>query len=287
MMKLAVSTYSLSRWQPGKKISLERKIDRIAEFGVRGVEFADAEIKTVRRAEALRNHARKRGLDVVGYCVGAELLAPQAKQRAAVKQLKHEVDIAAALGCRGMRHDVTRGFDAYKRYPGPKTFAAALRHIVPAIREVADYAAQRNVTTTLENHGFYMQASKRVVQLIETVNHPHFALTMDMGNFLCVNENPVDAVRRAAKHAVLIHTKDFHVRPKKDMPLPGWFATPTQIALRGAIVGHGAIDIAAQLRAVKRTGYRGYLSLEFEGIEEPTFAIEQGLNFLRRKLKKL
>ncbi len=285
-MKLAVSTYSLSRWQPGKRVTLERKIDRIAEYGVHGVEFADSGIDTARRAVALLNHANKRGLDVVGYCVGAELLLPAAKQRDAIKQLKHEVDIAEALGCRNMRHDVTRGFDAWKRCRGPKTFAAALRHVVPAIREVADYAADKNITTSLENHGFYMQASKRVAQLIEKVDRPNFRLTIDMGNFLCVNDDPVAAVRRCAKYAVLAHVKDFHVRSRASMPPTGWFATPTSIALRGAIVGHGAIDIPAQLRLLKRAGYRGFLSLEFEGMEEPAFAIEQGLNYLRRELKK-
>jgi sugar phosphate isomerase/epimerase len=286
-MKLAVSTYSLARWQPTRRVSLKRQIDRIAQFGVQGIEFAGSPIPTKQNARAMRQHCERVGLEVAGFCVGAELLAPKAQQRLAVAQLKRDVDIAEALGCQSMRHDVTRGFEAYKRYRGPKTFSRALKIISPAIREVADYAADRGITTTLENHGFYMQASKRVVKLIETVNHDNFALTMDMGNFLCVNENPVEAARRAVKKAVMVHTKDFHVRSKMNMPPTGWFATPTPIALRGAIVGHGAIDIPAQLRILQRANYRGFLSLEFEGIEEPAFAIEQGLNYLRQQLKAI
>lgn len=286
-MKLAVSTYSLHRWQAGKSISLKSKIDRIADFGVTGIEFAAVPIASKRIAMTLRKQCDRRNLEPAGFCVGAELLAPAAKQRQAIAQLKHDVDIAAALGCKTMRHDVTQGFDAYKQYKGPKTFSAALKIVVPAIREVADYASKQGITTSLENHGFYMQASKRVVKLIETVDHDNFALTMDMGNFLCVNENPVDAVRHAVKRAVMVHAKDFHVRSKKKMPPQGWFATPTPIALRGAIVGHGVIDIPAQLRLLDRAGYRGFLSLEFEGIEEPAFAIEQGLAYLKSELKKI
>lgn len=132
-----------------------------------------------------------------------------------------------------------------------------------------------------------MQASKRVERLIRTVNHPSFGLTMDMGNFLCVNEEPVQEVRRLVSYAVHVHVKDFHVKPKKQAPASGWFATPTAIALRGAIVGYGEIDVPAQLRILARAGYQGYLSLEFEGIEEPIEAVEMVLVFLRQHLAAL
>ena len=60
-----------------------------------------------------------------------------------------------------------------------------------------------------------MQESRRVEKLIQTVKHPNFGLTIDMGNFLCVNEDPISAVKRVAKYAQMAHVKDFHVRPKK------------------------------------------------------------------------
>jgi len=102
-----------------------------------------------------------------------------------------------------------------------------------------------------------------------------------MGNFLCVNENPVPAVKRLAKYAVMAHVKDFHIRPKESVPPSGWFKTPTPIALRGAIVGHGVIDVPAQIQHLRRAGYDGFLSLEFEGMEEPLNAVRLGLEYLR------
>jgi len=71
------------------------------------------------------------------------------------------------------------------------------------------------------------------------------------------------------------------------MPSVGWFATPTPIALRGAIAGHGVLDLPAQLKLLKKAGYDGYLSLEFEGMEEPTKAIRLGLDYLRGVLNSL
>ena len=202
---------------------------------------------------------------------------PARKQRQLVERLKRDIDVGAVLGVRTMRHDVTRG-------EGAPVFAEAVRAVAPAIREVADYAAEKGIKTSLENHGFYMQASKRVEQLIKTVAHRNFGLTIDLGNFLCVNENPTDATRRLAKYVVMAHAKDFHVKLKKQMPPAGWFATPTPIALRGAIAGHGAMDLPAQLKLLKQAKYDGYLSLEFEGLEEPTMAVTLGLDHLRKIL---
>ncbi|MEO7158349.1 MAG: sugar phosphate isomerase/epimerase, partial [Vicinamibacterales bacterium] len=140
---------------------------------------------------------------------------------------------------------------------------------------------------SLENHGFYMQASQRVEQLIKSVAHKNYGLTIDLGNFLCVNENPTDATRRLAKYVIMAHAKDFHMKPKTQMPPTGWFATPTDIALRGAIAGHGVLELPAALKLLKRAGYDGYLSLEFEGMEEPAKGITLGLEYLKCCLANL
>jgi sugar phosphate isomerase/epimerase len=276
-MKLAVSTYSLLRWRQEKGKTFEQSLDWIKQAGVDAVEITPIgdEGKDVRtRAERLRKYCDNRRLKIVSYCVTANLLTPPKEQRETVDRLKRNVDAAVELGAPSMRHDVTGG-------KGATSFAATLKSVVPAIREVADYAASKGIKTSLENHGFYLQASKRVEKLIRAVDRRNFGLTIDLGNFLCVNENPTDATRRLAKYVIMAHAKDFHVRPKAQMPPTGWFATPTKIALRGAIAGHGVLDLPAQLKLLKRAGYNGYLALEFEGMEEPARAITLGLDYLR------
>ncbi|HEX8523620.1 MAG TPA: sugar phosphate isomerase/epimerase family protein [Tepidisphaeraceae bacterium] len=290
-MKLAVSTYSLSRWRSENKKSLEDSLKWIKSAGVDAVEFAGLDVpdeQAVARSAKLKKFCDKIGLIPVSYCVGAELLVPPAQQKKEIDRLKMHVDAACQLGVPSMRHDVTRGFGEHaKPLKIPSTFASALKHIVPAIRQVTDYAQSQGIKTSLENHGFYMQAADRVEKLIQRVNHPNFRLTIDLGNFLCVADDPVAAVKRLAPYVIMAHAKDFHVRAKKMMPASGWFATPTELALRGAICGHGVIDVPMQLKLLNRAGYDGYLSLEFEGMEEPTQAVRLGLEYLREKMKAL
>jgi sugar phosphate isomerase/epimerase len=291
-MKLCVSTYSLARWRNENNKTLEDSIDWIADAGVPAIEFSGLDAKAaenpLKRARELRKRCERRGLHLAGYSVGANLLCNPTEQRKMIERVKLDVDTAAELGAKNMRHDVAYGFnDANKDLKGPKTFAHALKVVVPAIREITEHGAKRGVKTSLENHGFFMQASDRVERLIKAVGHKNYGLTLDMGNFLCVNEDPVKAVARVAKYAIMVHTKDFHVKSKATRPPTGWFDTPTEIALRGAIVGHGVIDVPQQLALVKKAGYKGYLSLEFEGMEEPAMAIKTGLDYLTRELKAI
>ncbi|MCC7409843.1 MAG: sugar phosphate isomerase/epimerase [Phycisphaeraceae bacterium] len=291
-MLVALSTYSLAAWRRQQNKSLEDTLHWIADHGLKAVEFAGLDDRAkpdpLARAAELRALCDKLHLQVASYCTGAELLQPPDAQRQEVERLKHEVDVAAVLGAPTMRHDVTWGPKNSRNNPPvkAKTFPAVVQYLVPALRAVADYAQSKSIKTSLENHGFYMQASKRVESLLKAVHHPNFGLTIDLGNFLCVNENPVNAVTRLAKYVIMAHVKDFHVRPKTAMPPAGWFATPTKIALRGAIVGHGVIDIPKVLTILNKR-YTGYLSLEFEGMEDPPFACEQGLAYLKSLTPKL
>lgn len=286
-MKLAVSSYSLWNWLKATGKPVDAVVDQVAELGAAGVEFAGfdpfrPERGLLRTAERLRRRVERAGIAVAGYCVSAELLTPATQQQTTVATLKEHVSAAEVLGVKSMRHDVTRGWGDWSQgLPGPRTFAAAVKAVVPAIRQVADFGAERGVVTSLENHGFFMQAAERVEALLKAVKHPNFRLTIDLGNFLCVNDDPVAAVRRLARYAVMAHAKDFHVRPKDRMPPTGWFATPTKIALRGAIAGHGELDLPRQISLLKKAGYDGWLSLEFEGMEDPIKAVKLGLDYLR------
>ena len=61
----------------------------------------------------------------------------------------------------------------------------------------------------IENHGYFFQDACRVKKLIETVNHPNFGWLMDMGNFMCADENSAIALGNALPYAAHVHAKDF------------------------------------------------------------------------------
>jgi sugar phosphate isomerase/epimerase len=144
------------------------------------------------------------------------------------------------------------------------------------------------VITTVENHRFFCQNSARVEALVSEVDHPNFGVLIDLGNFLCIDEEPAAAVGVLTRHAVHVHAKDFHVKSRRELPPgEGWFASRSGAHLRGAILGHGVVLVLACLRILKAAGYDGSIVVEFEGLEDPMQALRLGLANLRRMLALL
>ena len=224
------------------------------------------------------------GLPIANYTVGADFInGSGGNWKDEVERVKDEVRIAHLLGAPGMRHDATRGFT--NGHPGGRSFDDALPILVPAIRAVAEFAADLGVRTMVENHGLFCQDSERVERLVNGVNHENFGVLIDVGNFLCVDEPPDTAVGRLIPYAFHVHAKDFHTRPgTAPDPGEGWFRTRGGNYLRGAIVGHGEVPLASCLHVLSRHGYDGVLSIEFEGLEHPVDGVRIGLDNLRRYL---
>ncbi len=130
-----------------------------------------------------------------------------------------------------------------------------------------------------------MQDSDRVEYLIRAVDHPNYGWLVDMGNFLCADEEPRHAVGVAAPYAVHAHVKDFLYKSgQEDVPVGGWFGTRGGNYLRGTVIGHGVVPVRACVHILQNAGYDGYLSVEFEGREETLPALENAREYLRKLL---
>ncbi|MGI6706783.1 MAG: sugar phosphate isomerase/epimerase family protein [Clostridia bacterium] len=285
-MKIGVSSYSFHRLVSEGKMSQLDVIAKTKEMGFDFIEFSTLVLPEgetpLSFAPRIREECDRVGLRVVNYTIGADFInSSNGDWQAEVERLKDEVRVAQILGATGMRHDATVGFPA--DYRGARGFEDALPILIKGCRVVTEFAADLGIRTMVENHGFFCQDSERVEKLINGVNHPNFGLLLDMGNFLCVDEDPAQAVGRLLPYAFHVHAKDFHVKSgTQPNPGKGWFMTRGGNYLRGAIIGHGEVPVTQCLKLMKNGGYGGILSIEFEGMEEPLTGISLGLENLRR-----
>lgn len=270
MMKLGISSYSLHALIDSGEMDIFRAIRWIAEQGAAHVEIVPLsgmreQIKEERFVERIRQTAEESGLAISNYAVGGNFVnKDDAALAAEIARIKGQVDIAHALGAKLMRHDVA------KRPIGECSidrFEADLPSIVQACREIADYAAGLGIATSLENHGYYVQSSDRVLRVLQSVGRSNYKTTVDVGNFMVADEDPHIAVAKLIPHASMVHVKDFYSRKRCSHPGEGWFATVGGNYLRGAIAGCGSLDMHHLLSTIKASGYDGYLSIEFQGLE--------------------
>lgn len=269
-MKLGISSYSLFQAMHAGRMTILDAIDWVAEIGGQHIEIVPGLGFDFNTNPELENQivekAKSAGIDISNYAIGANFVTDTEEQyEAEIARVMSEVDRVHRLGAKLMRHDVASRPDT-----SIARFNEDLEKVAAACRRIADHAKQYDITTSLENHGYYVQASDRVQSVIHAVDRPNFKTTLDVGNFLCVDENPVTAVKKNLPYASMVHIKDFYVRPSYRNPGEGWFASTGGNYLRGAIAGHGDIDLYEILRIVKQSGYDGYLSIEYEGMEECT-----------------
>lgn len=288
-MKVGVSSYSFSRLVGTGVMTQLDVIAEAKEMGFDVIEFSTfclPEGETpLTFAPRVRDECERIGIGVVSYTIGADFInGSNGNWRAEVERLKDEVRVASILGVSVMRHDVSSGFPV--GYRGKKGFGDALDTLVRGCREVTEFASDLGVRTMVENHGFFCQDSERVEMLVNGVNNENFGVLLDIGNFLCVDEDPAQAVGRLVPYTFHVHVKDFHVK-HGTCPAPGegWFQSRGGNYLRGAIIGHGNVPILQCLRILKRTGYDDVVSIEFEGMEDSLTGIRIGLDNLRAYLQ--
>lgn len=285
-LKVGMSTYSLARAMMNGELDILGAIEWIAEHGGEHVEIVPGPYVNMddpKMVKAIRAKAKKCRLPLSSYTIGANFLTAgedvhettEEEYRQEIQRVKGQVDIAAALGVKLMRHDV-----AYRALPKctVEQFELDLPKVVAACQEIADYAAAFGITTSVENHGYHFQGSERVRRLVKAVNRPNYRHTIDVGNFLCCDEQPIIGVKNNIDIASgILHFKDFHIR--EQIPTTAFhFPTLHGRYLRGAMTGFGDVNLREIVAFLKEVNYKGFISVEYEGMEPCLQGAEASLN---------
>ena len=276
-MKTCVSSYSYGKYMSEKYLGIFAVIEHAAKSGFDGIEFVEGDWQNEPGLpEKMREHCEKCGITPVAYLVGADLLDGKEE----IARVEGLVDIAERLGTKLMRHDVCSGVRGRKYGRG---YDDVLPVLADRAREITKYAEQKGIRTMTENHGQFSQDACRVEKLINKVAHPNFGALVDIGNFLCVDEDPNISVGIMAPYAFHVHAKDFFVKSGMEVnPGEGWFTSRAGNYLRGTIIGHGNAGVAQSIKTIVNSGYDDYITVEFEGMEDNIQGIELGLKNLKK-----
>ena len=282
-MKTSVSTYSFGGYMSDAKLGVLGCIEHAAKEGFDGIEFVEGDWqKDPDGAKKIREKCAEVGIEPVAFCVGADFINwGENDGKDEIARVERLIDVAAELGCKLLRHDATGGLSG--DHKTLRSFDVLLPKLAERVREVTKYAEQKGIRTMTENHGFFSQDSERVEKLINAVGHPNYGALVDCGNFLCADEEPTHGVGVMAPYAFHVHAKDFLVKSGMEVD-PGdcWFRSRGGNYLRGTVIGHGEAHIAQSIAILKRSGYDGFITVEFEGTEDNLTGIGLGRKNLVR-----
>ncbi|MBQ7058307.1 MAG: sugar phosphate isomerase/epimerase [Firmicutes bacterium] len=249
----------------------------------------------------LVDYAARYEVPIGAYSCGSDIGRLKGdKYKEMLEFLYSEIDLAHRLGAPLIRIDLVMVMMG-KDDVGIDAFDRMFDQCVDSARLLADYAKQYDMIVTVENHGTMMNGGDRVGKLVRAVGRENYGVTLDIGNTVCVDEDPLICATELIPYAREIHVKDFYIRRDpyvigakyKDGYAIGdpsvlgngsWLTTKYKNFLRGAIVGHGDLPIKELLALVKNSGFDGDMLVEFEGMEEPRLASQISLSNLRQIL---
>jgi sugar phosphate isomerase/epimerase len=117
-----------------------------------------------------------------------------------------------------------------------------------------------------------IQRFDEYLEFVARVDSSAVGLNFDVGHAYCVGEDPQVWAPRMREHTVHYHLEDIA-------------ATRVHAHL---IPGHGAIDFAATLLAIRQTGYQGWLTVElYPYIDSPDDAAREAREYLLKTLARL
>lgn len=163
-------------------------------------------------------------------------------------------------------------------YEATSTFMAenkSIQNMVHALSSLAEYAALRGVTITLEDFDGFLQPFARTYPLLWFMEHvPGLRYTLDIGNFAFSDEDVSYAAWLLKDYIVHVHCKD-----RAESPLVhGRFCR----GLGQTPAGTGYLPMAKLLTDLEACDYDGYLAIEhFDAPDQLSF-IEQSAAFLRQ-----
>jgi sugar phosphate isomerase/epimerase len=253
-MRLGCAAYSYRDFlKEGGGMTLEAFIDECARMGLDGVELTAYYFPTPvteTRLHELKRLCFRRGMHILGTAVGSNFTqADEAARREQVRTTREWID-----------HSVTLGAPVIRVFAGPvpqgATEAQAVDWAVACMEEVTHYGSQRGVAVALENHGGITGTADQVLRLVERLGGPWFGLNLDFGNF---HQDPYAEIERCAPHAITTHVKR---------------------TMRGAS-GPESVDYARVADIMRRVGYQGYLSVEYEDREDARTAVPEFVRHLQ------
>lgn len=269
---IGVSTYSFWRFNgPKEETPIEMCIEKAAAMGFDGIELLLVQMTSEENnyLQALKKQAFHAGLDLMGFSTHQGFVYPEKEKRQEeVDKTIRQIELAYTLGIPTMRLNTGRwgtsaNFDELMANKGIEpvlegyTEDEGFKWAIDSIEQCIPVAEKCGVLLGLENHWGLGRTAEGVLRIVNAIDSPWLKVTMDTGNFFDDRQAQLEML---APHTILVQAKTYYGGGK-------WYELDIDNKAIGAL-----------LRAHH---YKGYISLEFEGMEDADTAIPKSLEDLR------
>lgn len=272
---IVLSTYSLWRFRNDEFRDFNKCLDIADEFGFDGVELLlyqleQNELLSHAKLMSYKRRALALGLPLVGMSTHQGFLSPDREERNQnIDRTIGQIELAYKLGIPTMRVNTGRwgtsaDFDALMANRGIEpplpgyTDEDGYPWVIEALERCVAVAEKCGIVLGLENHWGLGLTPEGLLRIVNSVDSPWLQVTTDTGNFL---ENPYERLEQIAPKTILVQAKTYYGGGQ-------WYSLD--------------LDYPRIASILRKHGYRGFVSLEFEGMEDYKTAIPKSLELMRQ-----
>jgi sugar phosphate isomerase/epimerase len=220
--------------------------------------------------QQIKRRAFLNGMSVCGFSTHQGFLFPDKSERQ--KNVDHTIrclEMCYAMGIPTMRVNTgrwgtTKSFDDLMKNRGIEpnllgyTDDDGFKWVIDGLTACLKTAEKCGVVMGLENHWGLGLTPEGVLRIVDAIDSPWLRVTLDTGNFL---EDPYDRLEKLAPKAVLVQAKTYYGGGL-------WYTLD--------------LDNDRIAKMLRKHKYNGFVSLEFEGKEDPRTAVPKSLAVLRK-----
>ena len=257
-LRAGLVAYSFRKQFEAKTMTYEALIRSVSEWGLDGLDttvywFPDTSDQFL---STLKRTAYKHGVSLYSLSVRARLCQPTAElQSAEVENVKKWVDVAERVGAGHVR--VFGG-----AIPKGASETQAIGWAVEVLKRSAEYAGSRGVYLGVEDDGGLTTTAEPTVAIVKQTDSPYVGINLDTGNF---PKNGYDQVALCLPYASSVHFKVNVGNAEGKKEKADW----------DRLIGMFA-----------KSGYKGYISLEYEEKEDAETAVPRLVAELRKGIRK-
>ncbi len=250
--------YSYRKLLKSQEMTMEDFILKAVDLGVTGVDMTGYWLKPgdPDSLTRLRHLAFKTGLPFSGAACGVSMVqSDPAKRARALEDIKKWVDATQMLGASHLR--IFAG-----KLPTGATLDNAIDWTVETMKQACDYSGKKGITLGVEDHSGVTQSADVCLEIMKRVNSPFAGINLDISHFTpAPGHDPYSQIEACAPSAT--HT---HIHLVFDAGDP--------------------IDLDRVWRIFAKAGYKGYMSIEYEGKENVATAMPKFVETVRGLCRK-
>ena len=271
---LSFSTLGCPDWDIPKIISFA------AQHGYKGIEVRGIlrqmdltqcpEFSSEQKRNEVLAVMKEKGLQFVNLGSSANMhISAEADRKKNLDEGRRYIDLARQLNC-----PFVRVFP--NNFPKDRDKKKTMDLIAKGLKEMGDYAMEKNVIVLMETHGDLVYTAD-LVKLMKSVSHSNVGLVWDCCNMWTVTkEKPAYMYRQLKKYIRHTHIKDAKLVNGKPLYV---------------LMGQGEVPIFDAVDLLVKDNYKGYYSFEWEKlwhpeIAEPEIAIADYPVAMKKRIKQ-